>query len=59
MIVTNQGGGALVDLADQHFTHYSNEEHCSYHNLTSQLPTMFIIETLGRHIKALKNQEIQ
>lgn len=55
--ITNTNECSLVRCAHESFCHYFNEEFYNNNNITSHIPTIFILESLGKKIRDIKNLE--
>lgn len=53
LAITSQEECMLGKFVDDKFVHYLNEEYYGNCNVTSQIPTMFILESLAKKIKQL------
>lgn len=50
--ITNQDDCGLVKCSNDSFTYYINEEHYGQLNITTQIPAMFILESLVKKVKS-------
>lgn len=55
--ITNSEDSPLAKIADESYTHYLIETHYSVHNTTTQIPTIFVLETLAKKTRALIDEQ--
>lgn len=52
--ITNQEDCLIAKCSDRCFCHYLNEEFYGHYNITTHIPSIFIIEMIAKKIKKLK-----
>lgn len=53
--ITNQKDSSVAKFANEVYCHYIQENKNSFHDLTSQIPTMFILESLATKTNKILN----